>query len=159
MRNDNYLQHYGVKGMKWGVRRYVDDNNRPTKAGEKHLAKVSNSPRLQKKETKRAIKSLEKGRKFMQDNSDYSYKQSMKYLDKAHKASSKQKHEKVNEYNKKVINYAWTSGRYKAFANALDRTISSIKSGELTAGRDFVVARAPGMDGIYGNYEFAEIKK
>ena len=27
------LYHYGTKGMKWGVRRYVDKNNKPTKEG------------------------------------------------------------------------------------------------------------------------------
>ena len=31
--NDNYLAHHGVKGMKWGVRRYQNFNGSYTQAG------------------------------------------------------------------------------------------------------------------------------
>lgn len=35
----NYLAHYGVKGMKWGVRRYMDDYGRLTSAGRARAKK------------------------------------------------------------------------------------------------------------------------
>ena len=33
---DPYLAHYGVKGMKWGVRRYQNSDGSLTSAGKKH---------------------------------------------------------------------------------------------------------------------------
>lgn len=36
----HYLKHYGVKGMKWGVRRYQNEDGTLTQAGKKRLAKT-----------------------------------------------------------------------------------------------------------------------
>lgn len=40
--SDNYLQHFGVKGMKWGVRRYQNSDGSLTNAGKKKYGKMSN---------------------------------------------------------------------------------------------------------------------
>lgn len=37
--NTNELYHYGVKGMKWGVRRYQNEDGSLTNAGKRRLAK------------------------------------------------------------------------------------------------------------------------
>lgn len=39
----DYLMHYGVKGMKWGVRRYQDKNGRLTAEGKEHYGKGSSA--------------------------------------------------------------------------------------------------------------------
>lgn len=45
----DYLMHYGVKGMKWGVRRYQDKNGRLTAEGKEHYGVNGKSAANQEK--------------------------------------------------------------------------------------------------------------
>ena len=36
-----YLAHYGVKGMRWGIRRYQNEDGSLTSAGKKHYGRIS----------------------------------------------------------------------------------------------------------------------
>ena len=38
--NNNELYHFGIKGMRWGVRRYQNKDGTLTKAGRKKMAKL-----------------------------------------------------------------------------------------------------------------------
>lgn len=39
---EDYLIHYGVKGMRWGVRRYQNEDGSLTSAGRKKASKINN---------------------------------------------------------------------------------------------------------------------
>ena len=39
--NDIYLEHHGVVGQKWGVRRYQNKDGKLTSSGKKHLSPIS----------------------------------------------------------------------------------------------------------------------
>ena len=45
----NYIQHYGIKGMKWGIRRFQDKNGRLTKAGKERYGDSDGSEEKPKK--------------------------------------------------------------------------------------------------------------
>ena len=47
--NDKYLEHHGVKGQKWGIRRYQDSNGNLTSEGKKHYGITDNDINIAKK--------------------------------------------------------------------------------------------------------------
>jgi hypothetical protein len=53
MEHNNELYHWGVKGMKWGVRRYQNPDGSLTNAGKKRQARIErkDQKKLQKKQT------------------------------------------------------------------------------------------------------------
>lgn len=62
---ENYLMHYGVKGMKWGIRNYQNADGTLTEAGKKryaitHPLKMNSSNRAQMKGAARRYKDTEK---------------------------------------------------------------------------------------------------
>lgn len=75
---DTYLKHYGVKGMKWGVRRYQNPDGTYTKAGKERNAKkvrrayeIGGATKLRKnKEFVKAADRVKKSRKAVVDAVD-----------------------------------------------------------------------------------------
>ncbi len=61
MTNKNYLAHYGILGMKWGIRRFQNKDGSLTPAGRR---------RLEKKDTKWAKKNMNKIQKDVYKKSE-----------------------------------------------------------------------------------------
>ena len=115
-RSEDYFQHYGVKGMKWGVRRYLDDNakfsNKASARYGKKSTKNTSAFRMQYDHNMlnqiRADMNAEKidalGR--MTKYSAKMDKRMQKYLNKNPNASKKEaKQYALNKYGNKYQNY------------------------------------------------------
>ena len=111
MYNPYELTHFGVQGMKWGVRRYQNEDGSLTEAGKAHYSKSYSGmvTKLKKKETK-ANKLNTKSEKY-QLKSDKAFEKSYrtvssdrseKYKAKGYK--NKRKSSKYSYKSTKIIN-------------------------------------------------------
>lgn len=69
----NFLVHYGVQGMKWGVRNFIDENGHLTEAGKQRYTKTNGQYHIsgslsKKKQSIQSLKDRISALKGMKDN-------------------------------------------------------------------------------------------
>lgn len=86
----DYLMHHGVKGMRWGVRRYQNKDGSLTNAGKKHVSNYKTARSLNRKvdqEARKLINSDSRLKKdFGNDTDDPEY---LEYVASGYKISTK----------------------------------------------------------------------
>lgn len=120
--NEEYLSHHGIKGMKWGVRRYQNADGTLTAAGKKREAKrytkelnwinktqadkYADVIRADRKYRKLSKDAVDYEKKYNSDPSRYNEKTLQRKIGKASKALD-ESISRVNEYGK--VDSDWLS--------------------------------------------------
>ena len=86
----DYLMHHGIKGMRWGIRRYQNKDGSLTNAGKKHVSNYKTARSLNRKvdqEARKLINSDPRLKKdFGNDTDDPEY---LEYVASGYKISTK----------------------------------------------------------------------
>lgn len=133
-RADEFLEHHGIKGQRWGIRRT------PEQLGHK----VS---KLKKKSAKIEQKSIDKEKKANKYSSKYqqNYDKAFKYLTEGETKKAQKFFKKAKKWNKKNAAYQRyvTNARQKIFDNdqlmkSYQNTIKAMNSGQIKKGESWV---------------------
>lgn len=146
---ENYLSHHGVKGQKWGVRRYQNKDGSLTAAGKRKFNQVSKDSKENESHTKKA-------KWLLEGNSDNAkiYAKEMKEIADFNKDFGDRKGYKQ---------YVELGKKYQQDSKKYNKMLKDIDNGVLKAGRDFITTKDKNFGDVNDRIIFkktdAEIKK
>ena len=137
---DNELYHYGVLGMRWGIRRYQNKDGSLTKAGQKRYNKEMAKVREKNKALNNSIKTKAKLEKL--DSKKKELKKKEKSFKNGKSASDMIKKDETSTKSKKISDMSddelrATLNRMQLEKNTMDlqRQISSLNAQNVSTGR------------------------
>ena len=124
--NENYLSHHGIKGMKWGVRRYQRSDGSLTLAGKKRALKIQDQ-----------YTTMSNDKKYRDKNGNLTYagrKKALKMQDKYSKVTG-------GKQLRKFSNQSTNKNSTKASVKSMSTDELIKKTKRLVAEKDYLEAK------------------
>lgn len=135
---ETYLAHHGILGMKWGVRRYQNEDGTLTEAGKNRARDVRYSSFRSWNDKLDAKRISNRDAKQGKRRSDAFNKKAEKALNKSKDATTKE--EKV-KYENKYKNYIERANEELTRSKIGDKRLNDISNGTIIAGKDYFIQR------------------
>ena len=123
MNDSQYLQHYGVGGMKWGQRRYQNPDGSLTAEGR---ARYGKNTRARARLYSRSLRDLTNRKRSFMEMEEMSTKSRAKLMTKRDRYSEEGKDRKVNRLNKKIAKETQRIEWQKALKKNSEELVDSI---------------------------------
>ena len=115
----NYIKHHGVKGQKWGVRRFQNKDGTLTPAGKKKYGSKDNFDKQYPEDVKKSINKAKSGLNKASDVVDKAKDINAKKVKKAQEAQIKKDiSEMTDQELQKIVNRLNMEERYKQVMNS-----------------------------------------
>jgi hypothetical protein len=134
MSYESYLEHHGIKGMKWGVRRYRNPDGTLTEAGNRREAKLTaKADKKQKKLDRKTIYSAFNDVRMANFRVNRRANKVAKLRNKIENATNEKKIAKFTKKTDKILQ------KMQKDEATYDRAINSIKPIHTRQGKEFVM--------------------
>ena len=115
----NYIKHHGIKGQKWGVRRYQNKDGTLTPAGKQKYGSKDNFDKQYPEDVKKSINKAKSGLNKASDAVDKAKDINAKQIKKAQAAQIKKDISEMSDQElQKIVNRLNMEERYKQVMNS-----------------------------------------